>query len=982
MNTIIAELRRRWLLVLFALVVLVAVVGPRLATFYTDVLWYQSIGFADVFWNLLQTRFGLGAAATVVMVALLGTNLFLARRLTPEFRIPSEGEEVIERYRRMVTPIARPLLVALTVVVALLSGSSLFGEWRTFLLWANGGSFGIDDPHFGLDLGFFVFDLPFWTMINSWLFTALTITILLTAGAHYLFGGIRPQSAGQKITSGANVHVSVLLASLIAVRAWGFWLDRYMLSYSDRGLVTGLSYTDVNAELRAFELLTIIAAVCVVLFLANIRFRGAVLPTAGVGILLVASLLLGGIYPAVIQAVQVNPQELDRERPFIERNLEFTRYAWGIETEVAEVGEGTVSYERFPASENLTREDVEENAATLEAIRLWDPATLQNTYQQLQELRPYYEFRDVDVDRYEIEGDPQQVMISVREISIDDLQEPSWQNQRLEFTHGYGVVASVVSTAASNGQPEFLARDIPNRGVAELELEEPRIYFGERPPSYSIVNATLDEFDFETETRQERNRYDGADGVNVGGILNRVAFALRYGEPNIVLSGLIQPDSRIMFNRSIQERVEAVAPFVQLDHDPYPIVVDGEVKWVQDAYTTTDMIPYSERLDLADPTRIVERQTVFVQQADGSVTTEEQIVGIPGLTGQANYIRNSVKAVVDAYDGTVELYVNDPDDPLIQAWDRAFPGVLTPMEEIDPAIKQHFRYPEDMFRVQSELLQRYHIPDADGFYNASDEWELPSDNAFADNNGSNITRTFPPTYQLIRLPGEEEEDFSLIQPFTPADRDVLSAYLAASGDPDNPELRVLQMPPTETVFGPEQIHARIQQDADVSELITLLGDAGSSIILGNLIVVPIEESLLYAQPLFLKSDQSDIPELRRVILVYGDRVVMEPRLDLALETLFGDLEVFEDVPSLPEPGASDEPTEPIDPEVEPIPEGTEAPSAPVEVDGDAQSLIARAIEAFAAADEALAAGDLGTYQEQVEQAQDFLEALELVLDAG
>lgn len=974
MSTIIAELRRRWLLVLFALVVLIAVIGPRLATFYTDVLWFQSIGFADVFWSLLQTRFGLGIASAVLMGIVVGVNLFLAKRLAPDFRIPSEGEEVIERYRRLVTPYARPLLLAVTALVAVLSGSALFSEWRTFLLWAHGESFGIADPHFGIDVGFFVFDLPFWTLINSWLFTSLALTIVLSAGAHYLFGGIRPQSAGQKITSGANVHLSVLLATLIAVRAWGFWLDRYMLSYSERGLVTGLSYTDVNAELRAYTLLTVISVVCVVLFLANIRYRGAVLPSAGVGILLVASLLLGGIYPAVIQAVQVDPQELPRERDFIERNLAFTRYAYNIEAEI----EGTeplsdieVTYERFPADEDLSIEDVNANSATLEAIRLWDPETLTTTYRQLQELRPYYDFRDVDVDRYMIDGEPQQVMVSVREISINDLEEPSWQNQRLLFTHGYGVVASVVSTAASNGQPEFLARDIPNVGVEELVLEQPRIYFAERPPVYSIVGTTEDEFDFETETQQETNRYDGADGVNVGGFINRLAFALRYSEPNIVLSGLIQADSKIMFNRSIRERVAAIAPFLELDSDPYPIVVDGEVKWIQDAYTISNMVPYSQRLDFADVTASRERVPAFQQNADGSISATEVLTDLPGLEVQGNYIRNSVKAVVDAYDGTVELYINDPEDPLIQAWDRAFPGVLTPMEEIDPQIRAHFRYPEDMFKVQAEQLLRYHIPSADSFYNASDQWELPLDNAFATNNtGNGNQRPFPPTYQLIRLPGDEEEDFALIQPFTPKDRQVLSSYLAASGDPEDPNLRVLQMPPTETVFGPEQIHARIQQDPEVSQLITLLNSSGSEVILGNLIVVPIEESLLYAQPLFLKSSQSDIPELRRVVLVYGDQVVMEERLDQALERLFGEIQAFDDITALPE---GDEPVEGEDPV-------DSATGDPVVVEGDVQALIGQAIEAFAAADEALAEGDLGTYQEQVEAAEALLSDIQAALD--
>ncbi len=971
---VLAELRRRWLLVLLGVVVLVAVIGPRIAAFYTDILWFRSIGFAERFFELLYTRFGLGIVSGLTMAVLVAVNLSVVKRVEPQFRFPSEAEEVVERYRRAIEPFFRAGVIAVAAGVGLIAGTAVVGEWRTYLLWANGGQFGIDDPHFGRDLGFFVFDLPFWTLLNGWLFGAIAVTIILVGGAHYLLGGIRPQAAGQKITAAANVHLSVLLASLVAVRAWGFWLDRFMLSYSERGLVTGLSYTDVNAELRAFELLTVIAAVCVLLFLANIRFRGWVLPSAGVGILLVASLVLSGAYPAAIQALQVNPQELPRERPFIERNLQYTRYAYGIDTaDEALDGEGNVTYERFPARADLTADQVNANAGTLEAIRLWDPTTLQNTYNQLQELRPYYDFQDVDVDRYMIDGEPQQVMISVREINVNELQETTWQNQVLEFTHGYGVVSSTVSTAASNGQPEFLSRDIPNTGVPELDLDQPRIYFGEFPPPYSIVGTETDEFDFETDSQQERNRYDGEDGVQVGGLVNRLAFAMRYSEPNILLSSLINDESRMMFNRGVRDRVQQVAPFLQLDHDAYPIVIDGKVKWIQDAYTTTDMIPYSERIDLTQATQVTERRTVMVQAADGSIVADDQIVNLRALTGQANYIRNSVKAVVDAYDGTVDFYITDPDDPIIQAWNRAFPGVLQSGDDVPPEIREHFRYPEDMFRVQAQLLQRYHIPDATAFYNASDEWELPVDSAFADNNSDERgnERDFPPTYQLIKLPGDESEDFSLIQPFAPANREVLSAYMAARGNPDEAgQIRILQMPPNETVFGPEQVFARINQNSEVSQLITLLNQDGSGIIYGNLIVVPVEDSLLYALPLFLKAEQFDIPELRRVVLVYGNEVVMEDTLGEALETLFGELpDVLDDVTALPE-----DPEEPGTPTAAPLPDEA------VEVGAEVQDLIAQAVEAFAAADTALAEGDLGTYQEQITLAQDLVAQIQQAIE--
>ncbi len=690
--------RRRGLFVLLAVVLVLVVLAPRVATFYTDVLWFSALGFTEVLWGQLGAQAALAVVVFLATALLVGGNLWLAVRLAPAYRLPSKQEEIVERYRQLIAPRARLLVIVVAVVAGLLAGSTAVSWWRTVLLWLNGGEWGLEDPHFGLDVGFFVFDLPFLTRLNSWLFVTLLVTILVTAVGHYVFGGIRPQSSGQRITPAANVHLSVLLALLIGLRAWGFWLDRYLLSYSERGIVTGLSYTDVNAQLRGYQLLTVIAVVCALLFLANIRVRGWILPSAGVAILVVAAVILAGIYPAIIQRFQVDPQELEREREFIERNLETTRYAYLLDEE-------HVTYEQFPAASDLSEVELAANRAVLESIRLWDPTTLLTTYRQLQELRPYYDFRDVDVDRYTIEDDRQQITLSVRELSEADLPQATWQNQRLVFTHGYGVVASRVSTAGADGQPEFVAQDIPVEVTAPaLELTEPRLYFGENPPEYSIVGTDIDEFSYETADETIETRFTGETGVALTGLLQRIAFALRFAEPNIVLSDLISSDSRVLFHRQVRDRVASVAPFLQLDHDPYPAVVDGEIVWIIDAYTTTDMVPYSERRDLADLTRYRE-----VSETGGVVETA-------ALHGRANYVRNAIKATVDAYDGTVTLYVADPDDPLIQAWGRAFPGILTPLSEAPQALREHFRYPEDLFRVQRAMLTSYHIADADGFY--------------------------------------------------------------------------------------------------------------------------------------------------------------------------------------------------------------------------------------------------------------------------
>jgi uncharacterized membrane protein (UPF0182 family) len=969
---LLQALRQRWWLVVGIILIVAIALSTRLATFYTDVLWFRSIGFVRVFWTLLTTQFGLGLVAGIFMTALLAGNLLLARRLAPRYRIPTPAEENVERYRALVEPIARPLLLVVAVVVGVLSGLNVAPQWPRYVLWANATQFGRQDPQFGLDLGYFVFVLPFHTLVNSWLFTALVITVLMTLVAHYVFGGIRPQAAGQRLTPQVNVHLSVLLAALVAVRAWGFWLDRYMLSYSERGQVTGLSYTDVNAQLVALQLLTIIAAICVVLFLVNIRFRGWLLPVAGVGILVVAAVVLAGIYPAIVQRLQVDPQELPRERPYIRRNLELTRFGFGIDQ---------VAFEDFPANDQLSDAALAENQATLQSIRLWDPATLQNTYQQLQELRPYYDFRDVDVDRYTLDDKLQEVMLSVREVATSDLpaQARTWQNEALVYTHGFGIVSSAVSTRRRDGQPVFFVKDIPPAGVSELEVENPRIYIGEEPPAYSIVGTTEDELDFPLEEGQpvERFRYEGDDGVFVGSPLRRLAFALRFAEPNILLSGLINNESKVMYNRRVRERVQNVAPYLKLDHDAYPVAVGGRVKWIIDTYTTSDMLPYSERTDLAVATVSEQQQLAPVTTDDGQITFQEQSVQVPGLRGTANYIRNSVKAVVDAYDGTVTLYVVDPDDPIIQAWRKVFPDSFTDRSQASAELQSHFRYPEDMFRVQSTMFETYHIPGPDAFYNKDDAWTIPADAQFQANQpDSSEVRAMRPYYLLMRLPGEASEEFALIQPFSPEQRNNLIGWLAGRSDGDQyGQLKAYRMPPTKTVFGPEQIQARINQDDAVSEQITLWNQSGSRVRYGNLLVIPVEDSLLYAQPLFLRADRSEIPELRRVVLVFGDQVVMEESLQAALTALFGTA-----APGVEVPEGADEP-------VAGDAGGGDAgqpltPSAGDVSDPAVAAALQRALDAFEAADRALADGDLGEYQAQTRAAEEALREVERMLGGG
>ena len=961
MRRFLDELRRRWWLVLAAVIAIVLLFATRLATFWTDLLWFQELGFDSVFWTLLTTQVGLGLLAGLVMVLLLAGNLLLAKRLAPSHRIPSAQEEGIERYRQALEPFSRPLILTVALAVGVLSGISIAPEWQTVLLFVNGVEFGQADPHFGMDLGYFVFSLPFLTMLNSWLFTSLAITGVLTAIAHYLFGGIRPQSPGRKISPQVNVHLSILLALIVGVRAWGFWLDRYMLSYSERGFVSGLGYTDANAQLVAYELLTVIAAVTVVLFLLNIRFQGWLLPSAGVAILVVAFVVLSGIYPAVIQRIQVDPQELEREREYIDRNLTLTRFGFGI---------NEVTFEAFPAFSALEAEEVADNQRTFESIRLWDPTTLQNTYRQLQELRPYYDFRDVDVDRYTLDDELQQVMISVREINEQNLETAqTWENERLTYTHGFGLVSSAVSTKRTDGQPVFFVNDIPPSGVDKFEVENPRIYYGERSPEYSIVRTNRPELDYPREGDQPQlYEYTGEGGVSVGSIPRRLAFALRFAEPNIILSDLITPESDALFNRRIRERVELAAPFLEFDHDPYPVAIDDRVKWVVDAYTVSDMLPYSQRVDLGELTPAERRELVPRTAEDGTLQLVEETVEAPGLEGQANYIRNSVKAVVDAYDGSVELYVAEPDDPVIQTWMEVFPDIFTEYEDAGEDMIAHFRYPEDIFRVQAALFETYHIQEPDEFYTQEDAWELPMDAAHFQNQEDldpeqREERQMRPYYLLTRLPGQEEEEFALIQPYTPAERNNLIAWMAGRSDPEHyGELKAYVMPPTRTVFGPEQVQARIDQETDISQQIALWNQSGSRVIYGNLLVIPVEDALVYVQPLFLRAEQSDLPNLERVVLVLGDDIVMEETLTEALVALFGDA-----APQLALPeGAVDEEDVADITEDDDIPdvagEAEEGEEGTLELDPQVTAMLEEASEAFEGAEQALSEGDLGEYQ--------------------
>lgn len=921
--------RPRLALIIVAIVVaLIALISS--ARFYTDILWFRELGITSVLWKSIYTQWGLGLVVGVVTALFVWSNLQLAARLGPAYRtaLPPRMTD-LDRIREQVAPYLRWLRIAAALFVGFSAGAGAGSTWRTLLLYVNRVPFGQTDPQFNKDISFYVFELPFLQNVLQWIWFAIAAAVFFSAIAHLFHGSIQPVFGLRGVASGALAHLSVLLGMLALTKAAQYWLGQYELNFSPRGVVTGASYTDVNAQLPALKLLALISVISAVLFLVNIQVRWLLLPLAAVGIWILTAVLAGGVWPAVVQRFSVDPQELVRERPYIERNLEATRTAFQV---------GEVEQRDFPASSTLTAEQIEASSTLLANVRLWDPAILNLAYEQLQALRPYYRFQDVDIDRYEIGGEPRQVLLSARELSIQDLPETSrtWSNEHLQFTHGFGLVASLANSRTSAGQPSFLVKDVPGttaNGADALLPEEPRLYFGEGfdPTEYSVVTTQQDELDFETAAGIERSNYAGEGGIPFGGLLRKIAFAFREGDPNLVLSSLITEDSKILIYRNVRDRVRRAAPFLALDHDPYPAIVDDRVVWILDGYTTTANYPYSQRFDLDE-----------IVQAEEAATLE----------GDANYLRNSVKVVVDAYDGTMDFYIIDDEDPLIAAWAKAFPELFDVGEPSDE-LRAHFRYPEDLFKVQSEVFLTYHIEDPEGFYAKTDAWEV-ADNPVQTGASVTIEREdhVPPTYLLIQLPGEAQTEFLLSRPFTPRQRNNMIALMLARSDPEHyGELVSLVFPSGRRVAGPVQVDNAINQDVEISQNLTLLRSGGSRVDFGSLVNLPIDDSILYVQPLFVTAESVGIPELKRVVLALGEEVVMEETFEEALATLF----------QLDEEPPVEQPKEPAGEEPP-----TEEPTTLEELIGEAADLYERA-------QQALSQGDFATYGRLIERLGEVLE---------
>jgi uncharacterized protein len=926
---------RRWTLAVLLLAFLVLAAVGSISRFYTDLLWFREIDKTGLFWGMLRSKVFVGLLAGLGTALIVGVNLWMVERLAPRYGLTVVARPQVERARAILSPYLRPLRLGIAAFLGLVVGLQASGLWQGFLLWRNRVQFGDRDALFNRDVSFYVFELPFLRSVFGWLFTTLVLTTLLVAAGHYVLGGIRPQAETNRIAAQAQSHLSVLLGLIVGLKAWGYWLDKYQLVFSSRGVVAGASYTDVKAQLPALEVLFWVALICALLFFWGARRGGLAVPLFSIVLLAGVSLIIGGIIPAVFQRFRVEPQELLRERPYIQRNIDATRKAFNL------VG---VSTQPFEARGDLTGKDIQDNQATVENIRLWDPEVLRPAVRNLQAIAQYYNFNDVDVDRYQVDGKQRQVMISVREVDPNGLAESArtWQNLHLAYTHGYGMVAVQVNTASTGGQPNFIVSQFDLKN-AKIRVDQPRVYFGEPSPTapeFVVVNSAQGEYDAPSLSGQDTSlfSYDGPGGVQLSDIGRRLAFAVRFRDINLLISGNIKGDSRLLFNRDIRDRVEKAAPFLQWDGDPYAVVVDNKIKFVRDGYTTTSNYPYSQRIDLADAARRNE-------------------LGSRGVQGVGNYLRNSVKAVVDAYTGEVTLYAFDESDPILKAWRKAFPDLFAAKGDIAPSLASHLRYPEDLFSIQTWIYASYHIGNPDDFYSKEDFWALPDDRSGEirrqDDTGSLAavaSAKARPYYLLTRLPGRTDLEFVLVMPFTPNGKENMVSYLAADSDPEGyGKLTLYSLNRTRTILGPTQVNARILATPAISSELTLLNQQGSRVILSNLLVVPVKQSLLYVQPIFVQgSAANSIPLLQKVAVFYNDDVGYATTLQDAVNDLI-----------------QGQPTPTPPPE-----DGGPTPQPPA--GSDVQALLQRANQEYEAAQRELREGDLANYQRRINNMADLL----------
>jgi len=868
------EPRRRGVL-LPTLIILALLVGAFVifTGFYTDWLWFASVDKTEVFTTSLVTRALMFVVFGAIMTVAVAAAMWIAWRTRPTFMGMTPEQASLERYRAAIEPYRRRLTMVVSLGLGVITGLTAAGEWGTYLLWRNAVPFGVTDPQFGMDLSFYTFTLPFIRFVIGFAFAVVVLCIVLVVVVQYLYGGLRLQPKGDRASVGAQAQLSILIGLFVLLKAVSYWYDRFGLATQSQQLVagfTGLKYTDVNAVLPALNILCAVSILVAILFFINALRRHWVLPVIGAGLLIVTSIVVGALYPMFVQQFQVRPSELVKEQPYLDRNISATRAAYDIADSKVSDYPGTVS--------PPTQQTLDSSAGTLNNIRLLDPAVVSPTFNQLQQIRGYYSFNTkLDVDRYDLDKAKRGAIVATREINLAGIPDGqrNWTNDRIVYTHGYGFVAAYDNTAQSSGQPDFFESDIPPTG--NLDVAQPRVYFGELSPAYSIVGAPkgsppveLDYPDDASPTGQKTNTYQGKGGVPMGSLFGRLVFATKFQDANILLSDLVNPDSRIMWDRDPLTRVEKVAPWLTLDQDPYPIVADGRIKWIVDGYTLSNEYPYSSRVSLSDAT-------------SDSVSSRTIPSGLLPRD-QANYVRNSVKAVVDSYDGTVTLYAWDPNDPVLLTWMKAFPGIVEPVSAMSEQVLAHVRYPEDVFKIQRAILSRYHVTDASTFYNGTDVWIVPSDPTVSP------AQVFqPPYYLTLQMPDQTKPVFSLTTTFAPQRRQTLAAFMAVDSAPGEGygQMRVLQLPSNTTIPGPQQVQNNFESDPLVSSQLSLLRQGGSQVELGNLLSLPFNGGLLYVEPVYIRAAQEGYPLFRKVLVGYGANVSMENTLDVALAKVFG-----------------------------------------------------------------------------------------------
>lgn len=916
--------------VIAALVGFIILVGI-VAGIWTDWLWFSAVHYSSVFGITYGTRWAMFFVAGLFMALVTGANALLAYRLRPIYRpVPTPGAGG-DSYRLAIDPHRRLLLAVLLAVIGVISGVTAAGAWRTWLLFINQVPFHVQDAQFHQDLSFFVFTYPFIRLVLGYLFWAVLLSLVLAALVHYLYGGLRMQGRHPRVTVATQAHLFVLFGSFVLLKAVAYWVDRYGIDFSQRGAVTtGASYTDVNAVLPAKTVLAVIAVICALLFFAGAARRSAMLPAVGFGLLVLSAILIGGLYPAIIQQFVVKPNELAKETPYIQREINSTRMAYGITA-------ATVKVRQYPATATADSAQLASQVAGLQGLRLLDPDVVSSTFQQLQQVKSYYQFpSQLAMDRYQLAGStlPRDTVIAVRGMGGPPPGQANWINSHLVYTHGFGVVAAAANSVQGNGNPSFVESQVPPTG--QFRLRQPRVYFGQQQNSYAIVGGPhgghQEELDYPLNGGQQNNTYQGGGGVDVGSPVNRLLYSIKFRELNILLSGAINGGSEILYDRQPLARVAKVAPFLTLDGETYPVVADGQIWWVVDGYTTTDLYPYAQRTSLA--------QSTSTSDAPGGSVAGQQV-------GQVNYLRNSVKAVVNAYTGAVSLYAWDPQDPVLQTWMRAFPGVIKPKQDIPGYLVPHLRYPPDLFEVQRQVLAQYHVLSAQSFYGGQNFWAVPNQS------GGSPQFSQPPYYQTMTMPGAPTE-FSLTSSLVQRGRQNMAAYLAVDSNPAAPgygTIRVLQLPQDTAILGPEQVQSTFESDPGISAQLSLYRQNGSKVIEGDLITLPVAGGLIYEEPFYNQaagakgsSFAGSYPVLKRIAVSFDGNIGFGPTLQAALSQVipgFGGTG----------PGTGSGPGS--------------GSTGQGKVSASVRKYLAQAESDYAQAEAALKHGDLGSYQKYI-----------------